>query len=224
MIDIKIEASWKNQLKEEFTTPHMIALSKFLRQEKLIGKKIYPPGGKIFNAFNLTKFSSVKIIILGQDPYHGPNQANGLSFSVERNIKPPPSLQNILKELHSDLNINHPGHGDLTAWARQGVLLLNTCLTVENGLPNSHQGRGWEIFTDAVLSRVNDKKEHIVFILWGRKAQVKEKFIDSTKHLIIKSAHPSPLSAHNGFFGSKPFSKANLFLEQNNLGQVNWEL
>ena len=224
MIDIKIETSWKNQLKEEFTTPHMTALSKFLRQEKLIGKKIYPPGGKIFNAFNLTKFGSVKIIILGQDPYHGPNQANGLSFSVERNIKPPPSLQNILKELHSDLNINHPGHGDLTAWARQGVLLLNTCLTVENGLPNSHQGRGWEIFTDAVLSRVNDKKEHIVFILWGRKAQVKEKFIDRTKHLIIKSAHPSPLSAHNGFFGSKPFSKANLFLEQNNLGQVNWEL
>ena len=224
MIDIKIETSWKNQLKEEFTTPHMIALSKFLRQEKLIGKKIYPPGGKIFNAFNLTKFDSVKIIILGQDPYHGPNQANGLSFSVERNIKPPPSLQNILRELHSDLNINHPGHGDLTAWARQGVLLLNTCLTVENGLPNSHQGRGWEIFTDAVLSRVNDKKEHIVFILWGRKAQVKEKLIDRTKHLIIKSAHPSPLSAHNGFFGSKPFSKANLFLEQNNLGQVNWEL
>ena len=224
MIDIKIETSWKNQLKEEFTTPHMTALSKFLRQEKLIGKKIYPPGGKIFNAFNLTKFGSVKIIILGQDPYHGPNQANGLSFSVERNIKPPPSLQNILKELHSDLNINHPGHGDLTAWARQGVLLLNTCLTVEDGLPNSHQGRGWEIFTDAVLSRVNDKKEHIVFILWGRKAQVKEKFIDRAKHLIIKSAHPSPLSAHNGFFGSKPFSKANLFLEQNNLGQVNWEL
>ena len=185
MIDIKIETSWKNQLKEEFTTPHMIALSKFLRQEKLIGKKIYPPGRKIFNAFNLTKFGSVKIIILGQDPYHGPNQANGLSFSVERNIKPPPSLQNILKELHSDLNINHPGHGDLTAWARQGVLLLNTCLTVENGLPNSHQGRGWEIFTDAVLSRVNDKKEHIVFILWGRKAQVKEKLIDRTKHLII---------------------------------------
>jgi len=224
MPEIRIEASWKNQLKEQFAAPHMISLGKFLRNEKLAGKKIYPPGGKIFNAFNLTAFGSIKIIILGQDPYHGPNQANGLSFSVEPGINPPPSLQNIFKELHSDLNIEYPNHGDLTAWARQGVLLLNTCLTVENGLPNSHQGKGWELFTDAVLSKVNDEKHNIVFILWGRKAQLKEKLIDHTKHLIIRSAHPSPLSAHNGFFGSKPFSQANLFLKKNNLDQINWKL
>ena len=221
---IKIENSWKQRLEDQFSAPHMTALSKFLRQEKLAGKKIYPPGGKIFNAFKLTKFSAVRVIILGQDPYHGPRQANGLSFSVERHIRIPPSLQNIFKELYSDLNIDSPDHGDLSAWAQQGVLLLNTCLTVEDSLPNSHQGKGWETFTDAVLSKINEERKHVVFILWGRKAQAKEKFIDSTKHLIIKSAHPSPLSAHNGFFGSKPFSKANIFLKKNNMGQVNWQL
>jgi uracil-DNA glycosylase len=224
MVDVNIERSWKNHLKRQFTAPYMVALLNFLKEEKLAGKDTYPPSSKIFNAFNLTKFSSIKVIILGQDPYHGPSQADGLSFSVKRIIAPPPSLKNIFKELYSDLNINHPNHGDLTAWARQGVLLLNTCLTVEKGLPNSHKGRGWERFTDNVLSRISDKKKHVVFILWGRKAQEKEKFIDSTKHLIIKSAHPSPLSAYNGFFGSKPFSKANLFLKQNNLRQINWDL
>ena len=224
MVDINIEKSWKNRLKGQFTAPHMIALSKFLKQQELAGKKTYPPSRKIFNAFNLTKFSSVKVIILGQDPYHGPDQANGLSFSVERSVTPPPSLRNIFKELCSDLKIDYPAHGDLTAWARQGVLLLNTCLTVEKGLPNSHQGKGWETFTDNVLFRINDEKKHVVFILWGRKAQTKEKFINHKKHLIIKSAHPSPLSAYNGFFGSRPFSKANLFLKQNNQKQINWDL
>lgn len=224
MAIIKIENSWKQRLEEQFSAPHMASLSKFLRKEKLAGKKIYPPGGKIFNAFQLTKFNSVKIIILGQDPYHGPNQANGLSFSVERNVRTPPSLQNIFKELYSDLNIDPPNHGDLTAWAEQGVLLLNTCLTVEDNLPNSHQGKGWEVFTDAVLSRINEERKHVVFIFWGRKAQAKEKLIDCKKHLVIKSAHPSPFSAHNGFFGSKPFSKANLFLEKNNIEIVNWKL
>ena len=174
---IKIENSWKQRLEDQFSAPHMTALSKFLRQEKLAGKKIYPPGGKIFNAFKLTKFSAVKVIILGQDPYHGPRQANGLSFSVERHIRIPPSLQNIFKELYSDLNIDSPDHGDLSAWAQQGVLLLNTCLTVEDSLPNSHQGKGWETFTDAVLSKINEERKHVVFILWGRKAQAKEKFI-----------------------------------------------
>ena len=224
MAIIKIEESWKQRLSEQFSAPHMISLSKFLKKEKLAGKRIYPSAAKIFNAFELTKFSSVKIIILGQDPYHGPNQANGLSFSVERNVRTPPSLQNIFKELHSDLNIDLPDHGDLTAWAKQGVLLLNTCLTVEDNLPNSHQGKGWELFTDAVLCKINEEKKHVVFILWGRKAQAKERFIDGTKHLIIKSAHPSPLSAHNGFFGSKPFSKANVFLEKNGIGKIDWEL
>lgn len=224
MAIIKIEQSWKQRLSEQFSAPHMTSLSKFLKKEKLAGKKIYPPAGKIFNAFELTKFSSVKIIILGQDPYHGPNQANGLSFSVERNVRLPPSLKNIFKELHSDLSINLPNHGDLTAWAKQGVLLLNSCLTVEDNLPNSHQGKGWELFTDAVLCKINEEKQHVVFILWGRKAQAKERLIDGTKHLIIKSAHPSPLSAHNGFFGSKPFSKANVFLKKNGIGKINWEL
>ncbi len=224
MAEVKIEESWKNRLEEQFRAPHMAALSKFLRKEKAAGRAIYPPGGKIFNAFNLTNFSSVKIIILGQDPYHGPNQANGLSFSVELGVTPPPSLQNIFKELRSDLGIEHPGHGDLTGWARQGVLLLNACLTVENGLPNSHQGKGWEEFTNAVLSRVNDEKQNVVFILWGRKAQEKARFVNSERHLVIRSAHPSPLSAHNGFFGSKPFSKANSYLEKNGLSKINWKL
>jgi len=224
MAKVKIEESWKNQLENQFTAPHMAALSKFLRGEKAAGKIIHPPGSKIFNAFNLTNFSSVKIIILGQDPYHGPNQANGLSFSVELGITPPPSLQNIFKELRSDLGIEHPGHGDLTGWARQGVLLLNACLTVENGLPNSHQGKGWEEFTNAVLSKVNDEKQNVVFILWGRKAQEKARFVNLERHLVIKSAHPSPLSAHNGFFGSKPFSKANSYLEKNGLSKINWKL
>ena len=224
MLNANIEKSWKNHLKRQFTAPYMVALLNFLNEEKLAGKETYPPSSKIFDAFNLTKFSSIKVIILGQDPYHGPRQANGLSFFFYCGTAPPPSLQNIFKELYTDLNIKHPNHGDLTAWARQGVLLLNTILTVEKGLPNSHTGRGWETFTDNILSRISHEKKHVVFILWGRKAQGKEKFIDSTKHLIIKSAHPSPLSAYNGFLGSKPFSKSNLFLKQNNLRQINWNL
>tara|TARA_B100001094_G_scaffold105802_1_gene101950 strand:- start:2003 stop:2611 length:609 start_codon:yes stop_codon:yes gene_type:complete len=197
-------------------------LSKFLGSEKKQGKIIYPPIDKIFRAFDLTSFNTVRVVILGQDPYHGQNQANGLSFSVELGIPTPPSLRNIYKELKNDLGIEPPNHGNLEHWAREGVLLLNTCLTVENGIANSHQGQGWEIFTDAVLSVINAEKLNIIFVLWGRKAQKKKKFIDISKHLIIESAHPSPLSAHNGFFGSKPFSKINRYLSANDLPPINW--
>ena len=224
MTNIKIDKSWKDKLGWLFISPHMAKLSQFLKTEKVSGKRIYPLGGKIFNAFNLTPFGNVKIIILGQDPYHGSGQAHGLSFSVDYGTRPPPSLQNIFKELKSDLNLNHPGHGNLEGWARQGVLLLNSCLTVEEGKAGSHQGKGWEKFTDAVLKSVSNEKEHVIFILWGRKAQEKAKFIDRNKHLIIESVHPSPLSAYNGFFGSKPFSKANEYLKTNQLDIIDWQL
>ena len=220
--DIRIEASWKARLADQFAAPHMTALSQFLRSEKAAGKRIYPPGGQIFNAFALTAFDDVKVVILGQDPYHGPGQAHGLSFSVARGVTPPPSLQNIYKELESDLGIAHPGHGNLESWARQGILLLNACLTVEDGRAGSHQGKGWEPFTDAVIAALNREREHLVFILWGRKAQDKGAVIDRERHLVITSAHPSPLSAHNGFFGSRPFSTVSDWLQSHDITPIDW--
>ena len=221
---INLESSWLKVLKDEFEKPYMKNLSIFLNNEKKNNKIIYPPGSKIFNALNLTPFTSVKVIILGQDPYHGQNQANGLSFSVEIGNKIPPSLQNIFKELNSDLNILPSQHGDLSNWAKQGVLLLNTILTVESSKPSSHSNKGWEIFTDKILHSLSSLKENLVFILWGKKAQEKISLIDESKHKILKSPHPSPYSANNGFFGSQPFSKTNFFLESKNIDKINWKL
>ena len=220
--NVKMDASWKARLADQFAAPHMAALGQFLRAEKAAGKRIYPPGSQIFAAFDLTPFDEVKIVILGQDPYHGPGQAHGLSFSVAHGIAPPPSLQNIYKELHDDLGITHAGHGNLEAWARQGVLLLNTCLTVEDGLAASHQGKGWEPFTDAVIAALNRERDHLVFILWGRHAQNKGAVIDRQRHLVITSPHPSPLSASRGFFGSRPFSKSNDYLAAHGMSPIDW--
>ena len=221
---IILESSWLKILNDEFEKSYMKNLSIFLNNEKNNNKIIYPPGSKIFNALNLTPFTSVKVIILGQDPYHGQNQANGLSFSVEIGNKIPPSLQNIFKELNSDLNILPSQHGDLSNWAKQGVLLLNTILTVESSKPSSHSNKGWEIFTDKILHSLSSLKENLVFILWGKKAQEKISLIDESKHKILKSPHPSPYSANNGFFGSQPFSKTNFFLESKNIDKINWKL
>ena len=224
MREVSIEASWKAQLAEEFTAKYMANLSQFLRDEKAAGKVIYPAGADIFSAFNLTPFNTVKVIILGQDPYHGPNQAHGLSFSVRSDIAPPPSLQNIYKEMSSDLGMNPPAHGNLETWAKQGVLLLNSVLTVEHGKAGAHVGKGWERFTDAVINQLNRARNNLVFVLWGRKAQQKGSRVDPHRHKIIMSAHPSPLSAHSGFFGSKPFSKANNYLANHNISPINWSL
>ena len=221
---INLESSWLKILNDEFEKSYMKNLSIFLNSEKKKNKIIYPPGSKIFNALNLTPFTSVKVIILGQDPYHGQNQANGLSFSVEIGNKIPPSLQNIFKELYSDLNIYPSQHGDLSNWAKQGVLLLNTILTVEASKPSSHSNKGWEIFTDKILHSLSSLKDNLVFILWGKKAQEKISLIDESKHKILKSTHPSPYSANNGFFGSQPFSKTNFFLESKNIDKINWKL
>jgi uracil-DNA glycosylase len=220
--DARIEPSWKARLAGQFASPHMAALSAFLRAEKSAGKRIYPPGSQIFRAFELTPFEAVKVVILGQDPYHGPGQAHGLSFSVAQGVAPPPSLQNIYKELATDLGIDHPGHGNLESWARQGVLLLNACLTVEDGRAGSHQGKGWEPFTDAVIAALNREREHLVFILWGRKAQDKGAVIDRARHLVLTSVHPSPLSASGGFFGSRPFSAANEWLQSHGMTPIDW--
>ena len=220
--NIKIEASWKSHLASPFSAPYMTTLSSFLREEKTKGKRIYPPGNQIFRAFELTPFDSVKVVILGQDPYHGPSQAHGLSFSVAAGVQPPPSLRNIYRELEEDLGIKHPGHGNLENWARRGVLLLNTCLTVEEGQAGSHQGKGWERFTDEVICSLNDERQNLVFILWGRKAQDKGTAIDRSRHHVITSVHPSPLSASNGFFGSKPFSQANTYLKETGQLPIDW--
>ena len=224
MADIKLEPSWKIRLEDEFAADYMQRLGQFLRAEKASGKKIYPQGREIFRAFSLTPFDLVKVVILGQDPYHGPGQAHGLSFSVRPGIAKPPSLQNIFKELFDDLRITSPQNGDLQNWAHQGVLMLNNSLTVEKGMPGSHQGKGWENFTDTVLKVINEKRNNVVFILWGRKAQEKCNFIDKNNHLLLESAHPSPFSAHNGFFGSKPFSKTNNYLKQKNIEPIDWQL
>lgn len=219
---VKLDKEWMDVIGDEFHKPYMTKLKQFLQQEKAAGKIIYPKGPDIFNALNTTPFSKVEVVILGQDPYHGPNQAHGLSFSVRKGVDKPPSLQNIYKEIASDMGIQMPPHGDLTGWAKQGVLLLNATLTVQQANAGSHQKRGWEEFTDAVIQAINDKKEHVVFLLWGAYAQKKGAFIDRKKHLVLESVHPSPLSAHRGFFGSKHFSKANAYLTANGKKPIDW--
>lgn len=221
---IKLEPTWKNALRAEFDKPYMQQLGLFLRQEKAAGKVIYPAGSAIFNALNSTPLDQVKVVIIGQDPYHGPGQAHGLCFSVQPGVAIPPSLQNIYKELHRDLQIPIPSHGCLQAWAEQGVLLLNTSLTVEQGRAGSHANAGWQPFTDKIIEVVSAQRDHLVFLLWGSHAQSKEHFIDPHKHLILKSAHPSPLSAHRGFLGNGHFSRTNAFLQQNGLQPIDWSL
>ena len=222
-VNPEIENSWLEILNDEFNKQYFSDLKAFLLEEK---KKytIYPPGKLIFNAFNTTPFDKVKVVILGQDPYHGPGQAHGLCFSVPDGITFPPSLRNIYKELNSDLNIPIPKSGNLTKWAKQGVLLLNATLTVRKAIAGSHQKKGWEIFTDAVIKKISDKKDNVVFILWGNYAQSKEKLINNEKHFIVKSVHPSPLSASRGFFGSKPFSKTNRYLESKGIKPIDWAI
>lgn len=222
---VKMPEDWKLALADELTSQNMENLREFLRQEYSAGKTIYPKGSQMFNAFNLTPLSEVKVVILGQDPYHGPGQAMGLSFSVPKIIPKPPSLNNILKEMADDIGTVPSRHGDLTHWAKQGVLLLNASLTVEEGDAGSHQGKGWEQFTDAVIDVINKQTEHTVFILWGSKAKLKGKFIDTDKHLILSAVHPSPLAANRGgFFGTKPFSKANEYLIQHGKSAIDWQL
>ena len=223
-MDVKIEDSWKNALKQEFNKPYFMQITTFLKSEKISNKTIYPPGGLIFNAFNTTPFDKVKIVILGQDPYHGPGQAHGLSFSVQKGIPPPPSLVNIFKELKNDVGMPIPDHGNLTHWAEQGVLLLNASLTVRANEPMSHAKIGWAEFTDSVISKVSALKEHTVFMLWGKFAQEKQVLIDETKHCILKAAHPSPFSAHSGFFGCHHFSKTNEYLTSNGIDPIDWKL
>lgn len=220
----QLHSSWQAIIGQEFDKPYMHALRAFLKQEKALGKVIFPPGSQIFNAFNHTPFDQVRVVIIGQDPYHGPNQAHGLSFSVPDGIKLPPSLVNIFKEIESDLGIKMTGRGDLSPWAEQGVLLLNATLTVEQANAGSHQKRGWETFTDAAIASLNQHREGLVFVLWGSYAQQKGAAIDATKHLVLKSVHPSPLSAHRGFFGQHQFSKINQYLEQHGQAPINWAL
>lgn len=212
---------WAPLLKEQFNEPYYLKLRQFLIDE-YNHFTIYPKMHDIFNALHFTPFANVKVVILGQDPYHGPNQAHGLSFSVQRSVPPPPSLNNIFKELHNDLGCSIPEHGHLLNWTKEGVLLLNTVLTVRRGQAHSHRNKGWEQFTDEVIKQLNNKDHPIVYILWGRAAQAKEALIDQTKHVIIKSAHPSPLAAHRGFFNSRPFSKTNAILQKHGLTPINW--
>jgi len=221
--NIKIENSWKQILYNELNAKYFLNLKEFLRTEKML-HTIYPPGQLIFNAFNSTPFDKVKIVILGQDPYHGQGQAHGLCFSVPEGITPPPSLKNIFKELNSDLGINIPNHGNLIKWAEQGVLLLNATLTVRANLAGSHQKKGWETFTDACISLISSQKSNVVFLLWGNYAKAKKPLIDESKHLILEAAHPSPLSAYNGFYGCKHFSKTNQFLKNKNIPEINWQI
>ncbi|MCL6233387.1 uracil-DNA glycosylase [Acinetobacter amyesii] len=222
---VQLEPSWKYALSEFLLSPRMDELKDFLLQQIKQDKVIYPPNPLIFNALNTTPMANVKVVILGQDPYHGPNQAHGLSFSVQKGVALPPSLRNIFHELNADLGIPVSKHGDLTRWAEQGVLLLNAVLTVEAGQPTSHQKRGWEDFTDHVIDVLNEQREHIVFILWGAYAQRKGQRIDQNKHLVLKAAHPSPLAANRGgFFGCKVFSKSNNYLKQNGIEPIDWQL
>ena len=219
---VKLNESWRPYLLTEFDQPYMQQLRQFLLSEKQKNKILFPKSAEIFNAFEYTPFEQVKVVMLGQDPYHGPGQAHGLCFSVQPGIEIPPSLRNIYQEIHNDLAIAPARHGNLVAWAKQGVLLLNSVLTVVQGQAAAHQGKGWEQFTDAVINTLSYTKENLVFILWGRYAQEKGKIIDISKHLIIQSAHPSPFSAYSGFFGSKPFSKANNYLESHGLMPIVW--
>lgn len=221
---IKLEGGWKSVLLPEFSKPFMTDLRTFLRQQLKAKKLIYPQPQEYFAAFNTTPFQNVKVVILGQDPYHGPGQAHGLCFSVRRGVAVPPSLVNVYKELAADVGFKIPNHGCLTSWAEQGVLLLNATLTVEAGKAGSHQRRGWEEFTDAVIKSLNEQKKNLVFILWGSYAQKKGDIIDRKKHLVLTSPHPSPLSAHRGFFGCRHFSKANAYLQKHGMKPINWQL
>jgi len=223
-MEIKMETSWKNALSELFDKPYFSQIADHLKAEKALNTTIYPSGGLIFNAFSLTPYEKVKVIILGQDPYHNPNQAMGLSFSVPDGMKPPPSLVNIFKELNKDIGMAIPSSGNLTAWAKQGVLLLNAVLTVRANEPASHAKIGWTKFTDDVILSLSSQKTGLVFILWGNFAQEKIKLIDSSKHKILKAAHPSPFSAYNGFFGCKHFSATNEYLVKNNIDPIDWAI
>jgi uracil-DNA glycosylase len=224
MSEIQLHESWKAPLLPEFEADYMAQLRAFLVAEKVAGKRIFPKGSEWFRALDLTPLDKVRVVILGQDPYHGPGQAHGLCFSVPPGVRPPPSLANIYKELESDLGISRPRHGFLEQWAKQGVLLLNSVLTVEMAKAASHQGKGWERFTDAIIRLVNAKDEPVVFLLWGAYAQKKAAFVDVSRHLVLKAAHPSPLSAHNGFLGCRHFSKCNAFLKVRGLQPIDWAL
>ena len=225
-MNVKMESSWKKVLNPEFKKEYFEGIVSFLKAEKELGKSIFPSGDLIFNAFTLTPFDKTKVLIIGQDPYHGPGQAHGLSFSVPSNIKKlPPSLKNILKELRDDVGFSsNPQHGDLQAWAKQGVLLLNASLTVREGEPMSHAQIGWSEFTDAIIRLLSDQKQNLVFLLWGKFAQEKESLINPQKHLILKAAHPSPFSADKGFFGCKHFSKTNQYLMQKGISPIDWKI
>ena len=221
---VKLEASWKDALAGEFTQPYMLELKCFLKTELARRRVVYPRGSEYFAALNLTPFDAVKIVMLGQDPYHGPNQAHGLCFSVRPGVEPPPSLKNIFAELRTDLGIETPGHGYLEAWAHQGVLLLNSVLTVEQARAGSHANKGWERFTDGIIARLNGRRDGLAFVLWGAYAQRKGQFIDRNRHLVIASPHPSPLSADRGFFGSRPFSRINEYFARNGVAPIDWRL
>lgn len=222
MNTIKLNDTWLKHLKSEFKKHHMVSLKNFLKSEYDAGKIIYPKKNEYFKALDLVPLDKVKVVILGQDPYHGPGQAHGLCFSVNEGVSQPPSLKNIFKELNSDLGIEIPKSGNLERWAQQGVLLLNSVLTVENDKAASHQKQGWEQFTDKIIETVNQECEHVVFILWGAYAQKKAFYVDRKKHLVLESVHPSPLSSHRGFFGSKPFSKTNTWLKKQGLAPIKW--
>ncbi len=221
-MEVKINSSWKGVLNEEFGKPYFEELVLFLRKEKSSGKTIYPPGGLIFNAFDLTPFDKVKVVILGQDPYHGAGQAHGLSFSVPKGVPPPPSLKNIYKEIETDLGVKVNRDGSLEDWASQGVFLLNAVLTVRGSEPTSHSNIGWQLFTDAVIKEISDNKKGVVFLLWGNYARSKRELIDSSKHFILEAAHPSPL-ARGAFFGCRHFSKTNKLLLSQGLSPINWQ-
>jgi uracil-DNA glycosylase len=222
--EIGLEASWRKRLQVDFDAEYMLELRDFLREQKLLGKTVYPSKDEIFAALNATPFDAVKIVILGQDPYHGPGQAHGLCFSVRQNVPIPPSLRNIYKELAADIKFLPPKHGCLNEWAQQGVLLLNSVLTVEGNLAASHKNKGWEKFTDSIVSHLNDKAENIVFILWGNYAQKKGAMIDRARHLVLESPHPSPLSASRGFYGNHHFSKSNEYLRAHDVAAIDWQL
>jgi len=222
--NVKIESSWKEALEEEFSKPYFRNLTAFIKQEKADGKTIYPPGPLIFNAYNTTPISQVKVVVLGQDPYHNPGQAMGLSFSVPKGVKVPPSLRNMYKEMETSLGIPRAEHGDLTKWAEQGVFLLNSMLTVERNNPGSHQRSGWQYFTDASIKAISEQRENVVFLLWGAFAKKKSVLIDADKHLILSSPHPSPFSADRGFFGNDHFKRANEYLVANGREPIDWSV
>ncbi|HQR93702.1 MAG: uracil-DNA glycosylase [Bacteroidetes bacterium 24-39-8] len=223
-MDVKIEESWKELLKEEFSKSYFLQIAAHLKTEKATGATVYPPGQQIFHAFEKTPFGQLKVVIIGQDPYHGPGQAHGLSFSVPNGVACPPSLQNIFKELKTDIGLPIPSTGNLTPWAEQGVLLLNASLTVRANEPASHAKIGWMIFTDAVIRKISDEKKGIVFLLWGRFAQEKQDLIDQTKHHVLKAAHPSPFSVEKGFYGSRHFSRTNELLMKEGIDPIDWSL